>query len=351
MPVCDPGRRRARPAGKPTSVSRPGAGPEVLRRVLGVEARLDRVRRAARRAAVVEKRVVAGRAADHPLDEIDAGDLLGDAVLDLQAGVDLEEVELVARRRRRGTRPCRPSGSRRAAPSRTAAVDQRGARRRRQVRAPGVSSMTFWLRRCSEQSRSPSATTRPCAVAEDLHLDVAGAGDEALEEDAARRRSCRAPRRATPAKASRELRRVARRRACRCRRRRRCLEHHRDSRCVAPRATRLVGVGEQAGAGQQRHAAARRRARARVCFRPKARMLLGRRADEGDAGGLAGARRSRRSRSGSRSRDGSPRRRSRCAASRIASTFEIALARPAPGRCSTASSACATCSERASASE
>ena len=32
---------------------------------------------------------------DHPLDEIDAGDFFGDAVLDLEAGVDFEEVELL----------------------------------------------------------------------------------------------------------------------------------------------------------------------------------------------------------------------------------------------------------------
>ena len=34
--------------------------------------------------------------ADHPLDQVHAAAFLGDAVLDLQARVDLEEVELVA---------------------------------------------------------------------------------------------------------------------------------------------------------------------------------------------------------------------------------------------------------------
>ena len=42
----------------------------------------------------VERRQLAGRLAHHPLDQIDAGDFFGDAVLHLQAGVDFEEVEL-----------------------------------------------------------------------------------------------------------------------------------------------------------------------------------------------------------------------------------------------------------------
>ena len=45
--------------------------------------------------------------------------------------------------------------------------------------------MTFWLRRCTEQSRSPSGNDVPVAVAENLHLDVPGMLDEFFEEDAA----------------------------------------------------------------------------------------------------------------------------------------------------------------------
>ncbi len=40
---------------------------------------------------------LARRHPHHPLDEIDAGHLLGDAVLDLDAGVHLEEVEALDR--------------------------------------------------------------------------------------------------------------------------------------------------------------------------------------------------------------------------------------------------------------
>ena len=50
--------------------------------------------------------------------------------------------------------------------------------------------MTFWLRRCTEQSRTPSAHAVPCAVGDHLDLDVPGAGDQALQEhDAAAERA------------------------------------------------------------------------------------------------------------------------------------------------------------------
>ena len=42
--------------------------------------------------------------------------------------------------------------------------------------------MTFWLRRCAEQSRSPSASTLACAVTEDLHFDVPGVLDRVRKQ-------------------------------------------------------------------------------------------------------------------------------------------------------------------------
>ncbi len=78
---------------------------------------------------------LAGREADHPFDEVDARDLLGDAVLDLDARVDLEEVigaggvpvgindELDGARR----------AVARAAPQASGRLEQSGARRRRKV--------------------------------------------------------------------------------------------------------------------------------------------------------------------------------------------------------------------------
>ncbi len=58
--------------------------------ILGVDARLDRMA-AGRGLEQCKVAQFSGGLADHPFDEVDAGDLLGDAVLDLQAGVDLEE--------------------------------------------------------------------------------------------------------------------------------------------------------------------------------------------------------------------------------------------------------------------
>ena len=63
-------------------------GHEVAAAVLGVDPELDRVAADLR---VVVPELLAGGDAEHLADQVDAGDLLGDAVLDLEAGVDLEE--------------------------------------------------------------------------------------------------------------------------------------------------------------------------------------------------------------------------------------------------------------------
>ncbi len=47
----------------------------------------------------------------------------------------------------------------------------------------GLSSSSFWWRRCSEQSRSPRWMARPAAVAQHLDLDVAGTLEILLEID------------------------------------------------------------------------------------------------------------------------------------------------------------------------
>ena len=74
--------------------------------------------------------------------------------------------------------------ARRPPPTRTAS---RGARAAASGVRPGAgaSSMSFWWRRWIEQSRSPSATTAPGRVAEELDLDVARRPDLALEVDRA----------------------------------------------------------------------------------------------------------------------------------------------------------------------
>ncbi len=71
-----------------------GRGLEVVGGIFGVDAGFDRC---AARVDVEagEWRHFACGLEDHPLDEVDAGDFFGDAVLDLESGVDFEEVELL----------------------------------------------------------------------------------------------------------------------------------------------------------------------------------------------------------------------------------------------------------------
>jgi hypothetical protein len=70
-----------------------GGGLEMLARVLGIDPRLDRVAPRGPRAQGLQGGQFGGRRQQHPLDEIDAGDLFGDAVLDLQPGIHLQEIE------------------------------------------------------------------------------------------------------------------------------------------------------------------------------------------------------------------------------------------------------------------
>ena len=145
------------PAGSTSRAIRPGDGREVAVGVLGVEPGLDGVPGLGRLLAV--QPAAAGHVQLQP-DQVDAGGDLGDRVLDLQPGVDLEEREqpvagvveeldgagaAVADRERRAARPT-PSARRSAPAPSTGEAD---------------SSMIFWLRRCTEQSRTPSAHAVP----------------------------------------------------------------------------------------------------------------------------------------------------------------------------------------------
>ena len=67
-------------------------GQEVAEGVLGVDAALDRPA-VELHVRLLDRELLAGGDADHLLDEIDAGDQLGDGMLDLQARVHLQEVE------------------------------------------------------------------------------------------------------------------------------------------------------------------------------------------------------------------------------------------------------------------
>ena len=72
--------------------------------VLGVDTAFDR-RAADLNLALFERQRLARRDTDALLDQIGAGDHLGDAVLDLNAGVHLNEIELAASARRNSTVP------------------------------------------------------------------------------------------------------------------------------------------------------------------------------------------------------------------------------------------------------
>ena len=82
-----------RPFGRRPIAGEPsGRGQEAARRILGVDAALDRPA-VQLHVGLAEAQRLAGGAADHLLDEIDAGDEFGHRMLDLQAGVHLEEIE------------------------------------------------------------------------------------------------------------------------------------------------------------------------------------------------------------------------------------------------------------------
>ena len=78
------GRYFTRPAGR---------GQEVAERILGIKTRLDGPA-VQLHVLLLERQLLAGGDADHQLDQVEAGDELGDGMLDLQTGVHLEEVEL-----------------------------------------------------------------------------------------------------------------------------------------------------------------------------------------------------------------------------------------------------------------
>ena len=81
----------ARPAGRVVALDDAGAGPEVVRRVLGVDPELDCVP-AGHDVRLPKAEWLSRRDPDLERDEVDAGEHLGDRVLDLDAAVDLDEV-------------------------------------------------------------------------------------------------------------------------------------------------------------------------------------------------------------------------------------------------------------------
>ncbi len=173
-PGLDPGA-----LGKPDLGQQTRARAEIAARILRIEPDLDRM---ALGLGPFERQGLASRLPQHPFDEVDTGYLLGDAVLDLEAGVHFEKIELAAVdvvQKLDGAgvlvidRRAEALGGR----------QQIGARLVRDVRrgclldhllVPALRGAIAFAER----------EHLALAVAEDLHLDVAAAGDELFEEDA-----------------------------------------------------------------------------------------------------------------------------------------------------------------------
>ncbi len=176
-PAVDP-----RPVGPGNADEAAGTGAIILGRILGIKAHLDR-RAVGFRLKAIEEGEIAGRAAQHPFDQVDASHLLGDAMLDLKTGVDLKEEEVVPF----GVveeldRACRAIV--RASGQADGGIDQRVPGRGGQQRRGRLLNhllVTALERAVAFAKRHHMAS----AIAEHLHLDVARARHIAFEEDAA----------------------------------------------------------------------------------------------------------------------------------------------------------------------
>src|SRR3954470_16165995 len=154
---------------------------EELHRILGVDPALDRVT-APLHVGLAEREVLSGRDAKLQLDEIESRHRLGHWMLDLQPGVELDEVHLVVIEEEfAGARigvPDRASGGepRREEPLLELGTPRENERRRRSFFDDLLVTALDGALASAEMEREP-------AVAEDLHLDVTRSGKVALEVD------------------------------------------------------------------------------------------------------------------------------------------------------------------------
>jgi hypothetical protein len=106
-------------------------------------------------------------------DEVDARDCLGHRVLHLDARVHLHEVEVLVvvdeELDRAGVLVADLAFTKAHGRSADLLAELFGSRM-----GEGDSSISFWWRRCTEQSRSPRWTALPCLVGDELDLDVRG---------------------------------------------------------------------------------------------------------------------------------------------------------------------------------
>ena len=235
----------------------------------------------ARDVVLREAERLAGGDAQLPLHEVEPGDELGHGVLDLQAGVHLEEVELavlVEELDRAGVDVAAGPGDRDRGRAHRAGGPRRGSP------GAGLSSMSFWWRRWDEQSRSPSHSALPWVSASTCISMWRGHVEVALEVDLGAAEGGRAPRAAADSSASAaspgpddDLHPAPAAAV-------RGLDRDRPAESLAERDD-LVGVRDRLGApGHRRHAGALGgEARADLVAHHLDR--LGGRADEGDARG------------------------------------------------------------------
>ena len=204
------------PVGSSQALDAAGRGREAERRVLGVQPRLDGV--AGRRGRLALE-PPAGGDVQLQLDQVQPGDRLGHGMLDLQAGVDLHEREaamrgLVEELDRAGAAVAAgerepPRGGPDLAPP-----------ARRSSAGLDDSSMTFWLRRWQEQSRTPTAHAAPSPSAITCtSMWRAGVTSRSMNTVSSPKASCASARALASARG--KLIRARRRGGCRARRRRR----------------------------------------------------------------------------------------------------------------------------------
>ncbi len=157
-------------------------GLEVLQRILGVDTHFHG-RAVQLRLEIRQVRAFAGGDLQHPLDQVQTGDRLGDRVLNLQAGIHFQEIELV------------PVGVVDVFHGTGGAVIHRlpkGDGRiqhflagvGRQVRGRGFFHH-FLVPALQGAVPFAQGNHIACAIAEHLHFHMAGPGDEALQEHAA----------------------------------------------------------------------------------------------------------------------------------------------------------------------
>ena len=229
--------------------------------------------------ALLERQRLAARHPNLPFDEIEPGDRLGDRVFDLQARVDLEEVELAVaveeelHRPRTGVADGLPGGDSRRAHARPQRVVD--GDRRRLFDDLLIAALNGAL--ALEQMEHAAVR-----IAEDLQLDVARRVEVALDQQGvvAERARRLAPRRRQRLRQGARLAyqthalAAAAGRGLDQQRQADALRFARQGRVVEPR-TRLAGHHRHAGLGHDR---------ARFHLAAHASDRIHRRADEGEAG-------------------------------------------------------------------